>query len=110
MPEEGNSAQSGLRPVVVVQDEKAIKNCSMMWVMPLTSRMKALHLPVHVVIRKSQRNGLKQDSVALAESMRYVPKERVVKNKKIGTLEQEYFPCIGEALMNQYPMTQFVSR
>jgi mRNA-degrading endonuclease toxin of MazEF toxin-antitoxin module len=95
---------------VIVQDEKAIKNCEMLWVMPLTGRIKALHLPVHVVIKKSQKNGLSKDSVALAESMRYIPKDRVVQNSKIGTLEQEYFPCIGKALMSQYPMTQFVSR
>jgi mRNA interferase MazF len=110
LPYEGTSIQAGIRPVVIMQEEKAIRNSTLVCVMPLTSEIKALHLPVHVVIKKSSENGLSKDSMALAESLRCIPKENVKNNKKIGTLEQEYFPCIGKALMSQYPMTQFVSR
>lgn len=110
LPYEGTSVQSGIRPVIIMQEEKAIKNSTMVCVMPLTGQIKALHLPVHVVIKKSPKNGLAKDSMALAESIRYIPKEKVQDNKKIGTLEQEYFSDIGEALMSQYPMTMYAAQ
>jgi mRNA-degrading endonuclease toxin of MazEF toxin-antitoxin module len=65
---------------------------------------------VSKVLKMSPKNGLAKDSMALAESIRYIPKEKVQDNKKIGTLEQEYFSDIGEALMSQYPMTMYAAQ
>ena len=96
------SAQSGYRPCIIAQSSTAIRNCSMIWVIPLTSKLKALHIPVHVIIKKDDINKLKTDSMALVESMSYIPKDYVC--RKIGEVSRDYFSLIGEAIKRQFPM------
>jgi mRNA-degrading endonuclease toxin of MazEF toxin-antitoxin module len=90
---------------VIAQNANALKNTNMVWVIPLTSKLKALHLPVHIVIRKDMTNGLKYDSMALVESISYISKNCL--GNRIGKVSSNYFPLIGEAFIKQFPMSQY---
>ena len=96
LPYETN-LQSGLRPVVVVQNNKGNKYGPSVHVVPLTGRtQKASHMPTHVVLFPNQKNGLKRDSVALAENLRPIPKDKIIFH--IGALTDAEMGQIGDAV------------
>lgn len=105
LPEGNGSAQSGIRPCVVAQNAYALKNCSMVWVIPLTKQIKATHLPVHVLVEKSYENGLKYNSMALLEDMTKIPKKHLF--NKIGKMSPKSYFGLGKATLNQFPLTGF---
>ena len=74
-PESNNSEQGGLRPSVIIQNDIGNKYSPTLIVIPITSEIK--NLGTHCVVRKSAKNGLKTDSMLLAEQVRVVDKERV---------------------------------
>lgn len=89
--------QSGKRPVVVMQNNMGNKHGPHVHVVPLTGQMhKADILPTHVVLTPNKRNGLKKNSVALAEDLRPIPKEHIM--YRIGALNQQELDMIGEAV------------
>ncbi len=63
--------QSGIRPALVVSNELNNEHSNVVTCIPLTSRRKAMYLPVHVMIRRDAcRNGnLIRNSVALVEQI-----------------------------------------
>jgi mRNA-degrading endonuclease toxin of MazEF toxin-antitoxin module len=97
-------AQQGIRPVIVAQNSYVVERNSMVWVIPLTSRIKALHIPVHVVIKADNKNRLNSDSMTLVESMSYIDKNKLI--SKIGTVSSEYYSKIGDAIKNQFPFSK----
>ncbi len=105
LPQNDVSLQSGLRPCVIMQDERATKNDRFVWVLPLTSKHKAMHLPTHLLIRRNAINGLKVDSVAESESLVKINKKDLI--KKIGILSKSEFVSIGKTLCEQFPMLKF---
>lgn len=63
---EGSRVIRGLHPVIVVSND-TVNQCSpVITVVPLTSKLKRLSMPTHVVIRDQ---GLLCDSVALCEQI-----------------------------------------
>jgi len=65
-----NSIQSGIRPCVIVSNDKANRYSPVFTVVPLTSRLnKKNYLPTHVFINAYQCDGLKSHSLALCEQM-----------------------------------------
>lgn len=77
-PKSDNSEQSGLRPSVILQNNIGNKHSPTLIVAPLTTEIKKLGMPTHCLIHKTKENGLKYDSMILAEQIRVVDKERVV--------------------------------
>lgn len=78
------SEQGGIRPVLIIQNDigNIHSNCTI--VMPLSSKLKSLNMPTHTVIHKDFKNGLKVDSVVLAEQMRVISSQRII--RKLGTV------------------------
>ena len=79
---ENSSVQYGLRPCVIMSNQKAINSSTVLNVLPITSKNKRcnkLHIPV------SRECGLKLDSIVLAEQILTVSKN-LIKNKigKVG--------------------------
>lgn len=69
------SKQSGVRPAVIVSNNKANEHSPVVTVVPLTSRIyKKRFLPTHVLIPKSAGNGLGKSSLALAEQVETIDK------------------------------------
>ena len=81
------SEQSGIRPCVIVQNNTGNKYSPTVLVMCLTSSIKKKELPTHCIIPKSVSNGLKCDSMAMAETMCQVSKDRIM--NKIGHIDRE---------------------
>ena len=78
-PENGSSKQCGQRPVVVVSNNKANTHSPVVTVVPLTSRVwKKRHLPTHVLIPQQATDGLDRDSMALAEQVEALDKNRLI--------------------------------
>ena len=70
------SVQGGVRPVIVVSNNKANTYSSVITVVPLTSRIyKKRYLPTHVFISKYDMTGIRKGSLALRSEERRVGKE-----------------------------------
>lgn len=94
-PENNGSMQSGFRPAIVIQNDIGNKFSPTLIVMPLTSKIKNLGQATHLLIRCNKENGLKTDSVLLAEQIATINKN---KTKKIGhisdrQLQKDIFRC-----------------
>lgn len=73
--------QSGVRPAVIVSNNKANANSPVVTVVPLSARVwKRRYLPTHVYIPANKRRGLAKPSMALAEQVETLDK-RCCKNK-----------------------------
>lgn len=70
------SEQNGIRPAVVVQNNKGNKFSSTTIVIPITSQNKT-KLPTHVKL--SENKQLNKSSVALCEQVKVISKERIIK-------------------------------
>lgn len=86
--------QGGLRPGVVFQNNTGNQYSPNVVVLPLTTRIKKMELPTHVLLR-SKDTGLIKDSVVLCENPYCAPKEQL--GKYITTLSPEYMRRISEA-------------
>ena len=89
------SIQSGYRPCIIIQNDIGNRYSPTLIVMPLTSKIKNLDQATHLLIKRSKENGLKTDSVLLAEQIATINKEKV---KKIGhisdrQLQKDIFKC-----------------
>ena len=80
------SEQGGIRPVLIIQNDMGNKHSPTVIAAAITSQAGATKLPTQIVIG-SQNNGLKSDSVVLAEQIRTIDKSRL--KEKIGHIDDE---------------------
>lgn len=74
--EKAGSKQGGIRPALVVSNNKANKHSPVVTVVPLSARVwKKKYLPTHVQIPKGR--GLSRPSMALAEQVETLDKTRL---------------------------------
>ena len=73
-----NSEQGGIRPVIVIQNDIGNKYSHTLIVLPITSEIKKENMPTHCILHKSIKNGLKVDSMVLAEQIRVIDKSRIL--------------------------------
>ena len=81
------SIQGKIRPCVVVQNDIGNKYSPTTIVIPLTSAIKKANMPVHDILYKSTRNGLKSNSLILGEQVRVIDKSMIL--SKLGSLTDE---------------------
>lgn len=74
----------GLRPVVIVSNDAANATSPTVTVVPLTSRMKKLNQPTHVVLNRREATGLTMPSMALCEQVRSLDKDKL--GKRVGRI------------------------
>lgn len=89
-----NSEQSGWRPGVVFQNNIGNVNSPNIIALPLTSSLKKLYMPTHVLV-KAEDTELRLDSVVICENPEKMSKEKV--GKYITTLPQHYMRDIAIA-------------
>ena len=87
------SEQGGVRPVVVVQNDAGNRYSPTVIVLALTSQMGKPRLPTHVAVKGQ---GLRRESVVLAEQIRTLDKRRL--RERIGTLRPEVMDRVSQAL------------
>lgn len=73
-----NSEQGGIRPVIIIQNDIGNKYSPTLIVLPITSEIKKENMPTHCILHKSLKNGLKVDSMVLAEQIRVIDKSRIL--------------------------------
>lgn len=93
---DSSSVQKGIRPAVIVQNNKANKHAPIVTIVPMTSKVKG-ELPTHVKIMKQE--GVEKDSVALVENITSISKEKII--KKMGKLGYQTMRQIEIAIMMQ---------
>jgi len=72
------SEQFGVRPVLIVQTDRANAHSPHTIMIPFTSRIRQRLLPSHVLVPAGE-GGLTQDSVALAEQIRAIDLVRLIR-------------------------------
>ena len=89
------SEQGGTRPVLVLSNNNGNFFSSNIIITPLSSRLKKMNLPTHVLIKKG--HGLRIDSVAELEFIYTISKKRV--KRYIGKISPEIMPEIDKAAL-----------
>ncbi|MDD9138974.1 type II toxin-antitoxin system PemK/MazF family toxin [Fructobacillus sp. CRL 2054] len=79
------SEQSGLRPVLVIQNDRGNKNSSTTIIASITSKISKSKLPTHVVL-PAELGVMKKDSIILGEQVRTIDKLRL--RDRIGHLDE----------------------
>lgn len=87
--------QAGIRPVVILQLDRANAVSPHTIIAPFTSKIRRALLPSHVFV-PSGVGGLTQDSVVLCEQIRVIDKSRII--KVIGHLNDVYIEELAKAL------------
>lgn len=87
--------QSGVRPVLVVQTDRANPHSPHTIIVPFTTRIRQKLLPSHVLVPAGE-GGLTQDSVALAEQIRVMDHGRLL--TRLGELSPPRMQHISDAL------------
>jgi mRNA interferase MazF len=89
--------QSGCRPAIIMSNNIGNLHSPVVTVIPLTSNMSKMKLPVHVKIEKEC--GLPTDSVALVEQQQTVDKTKLI--NKMCTLDCHTVIKVEDAIMLQ---------
>lgn len=98
----GDNLQKGLRPVLIVQNNIGNRYSSTFEVLPLSSRVyKARYMPTHVLVHANQINGLRRDSVVLAEQVVTIHIDQI--KERIGKLDHQSLVMVGKARAIQSP-------
>ena len=72
------SEQGGIRPAVIVQNNKGNKFSPTVLVIPMTSEIKKVNIPTHNIMHKTKFNGLDEDSMLLGEQTTVIDKRRIL--------------------------------
>ena len=88
------SEQNGYRPCLILQNNLGNAYSPNVIVIPLTSHLKKVNQPTHVVL-PAEETGLDRDSMALCENPVSVSKERLGKYRT--TIPRKYMAHIAEA-------------
>lgn len=97
------SVQGGPRPVLVVQNDAGNQHSSTIEVLPLSTRiLKGGHLPTHVYIKPDDKNGLRRESVILAENVLTIPQELL--RQRLGVAGEDVIKLVASARKIQSPL------
>ena len=80
------SEQGGVRPVLIIQNDIGNMHSPTVIAAAITSQRGKNKLPTHIEIN-SEGNGLKSDSIVLAEQIRTIDKSRL--KEKIGHVDDD---------------------
>ena len=95
------AVQGGSRPVLISQNDIGNKHSPSVEIIPLTSKIKASHMPTHTLIKASDLNGLNTDSVVLSEQTQTINKTQLW--KRLGRLTLQELAEVGRARRIQSP-------
>lgn len=93
--------QTGRRPVIIWQSDALIRVLQSILVIPLTTNLDRANLAGTAIVQASPKQGLPEDSVALAFQLRAVPKDaldtriRALTEKELAELELATDEALG---------------
>jgi len=88
------SEQGGIRPVLIIQNDKGNQHSPTVIIAAITSKMMKANLPTHCML--SAQAGLDRNSIALLEQVRTIDKQRL--QEYVGALGQEDMKKVNRAL------------
>ena len=88
------SEQSGIRPILVIQNDIGNKFSPTIIGVPITSKLKT-NMPTHISI-EGNKYGLEKYSVILAEQIRTLDKTRL--KEKVGRLDKKTLEQVKKAI------------
>ena len=88
------SEQDGIRPVLIVQNNKENRYSPTTIVIPITSSLSKKELPTHIALDNT--NGLEKKSIALIEQIRTLDKTRLL--AKITKADKKDLEKVKEAI------------
>lgn len=94
------SEQLGIRPSVIIQNNRGNHYGPTVIVIPLTSELKSLYIPTHRIINRNVENGLDTTSMLLGEQVRTVDKSRILYKRGRLELDEEKKSVIQVYLAN----------
>lgn len=94
-----SSVQKGIRPAVVVQNDKGNIHSPVIQLSPITSRSKK-SLPTHVPVENLNGTGLIKKSTILVEQTQLIDKHFIF--GKIGKLNHHLIPNLNRAVAIEY--------
>ena len=100
-----NSEQSGWRPGLIIQNNTGNLYSPNIIALPLTSSLKKLNQPTHVLIHAID-SGLEIDSMVLCENPVCISKKCI--GKFITTLSDNYMQKVSEAFLISTPAISFI--
>lgn len=81
------SVQTKERPYVIVSNSIGTKHATIITVMPLTSKIKKINMPVHGCLEADGENGLQLYSMVMGEQIITISKTEVT--EKLGTVTRK---------------------
>ena len=78
-PVRGGREQEGQRPALIVQGETFLQSLPTIWVVPITSNLRAARFPGTIRIDPDDRNGLTVLSVSLVFQLQAIDKRRLLR-------------------------------
>lgn len=90
------SEQSGIRPVVIIQNDLGNTYSPTVIVATITSQLSKAKLPTHVLIQDYEKYGLNKESVVLLEQLRTIDKKRLL--QYVGTLDELMMAKVDRAM------------
>lgn len=97
------SEQGGVRPVVIVQNDRGNRFSPTVICAAMTSRLSKHDLPTHVWV-SSKDSGLRSDSLVLCEQIRTLEKRRL--QTRVGRVDDLVIRRVEEALRAALGLTQ----
>lgn len=92
--------QDGIRPALVIQNDKGNQYSPTVLICPITSQNKR-YLPTHLRLMP-EKSGLKKPSIALFEQVRVADKQRII--KKVGHIDESFKNSINHCLAISFGM------
>ena len=93
----GTSLQTGIRPVVVISNNKANTYSPVLTVVPITSKIyKKRYLPTHVFVNRREMIGLNRHSLVLAEQITSIAVQCII--HKCGSISRNAMIRITKAV------------
>ena len=90
------SEQGGMRPVVIVSNDKGNAVSPVVIVAPITSVVSKKKLPTQVLI--GTESGLKELSMVMCEQLRTIDKSRIMIKKPLGEVKPYLMAAIDRAI------------
>ena len=95
LPNNIGAVQSGVRPVLVIQNDVGNKFSPTTIVAPLTSNLRKKRLPTHVLV-EAEAFGLRKDSVVLLEQIMIV--DKTILKDKLSFLDEDKMEDVDQAI------------
>lgn len=88
------SEQGGIRPVVILQNDKGNLNSTTTIIAPITSELDKAYLPTHIIFKS---DCMKKESMVLLEQIRTIDKSRL--GRFVGIMDDKTMKRIDKAIL-----------